>query len=124
MAAFTTSNDGTPVDWRDELHLRAKVSDWAAGEQDESQLTDYIEGRALRWIKELEQVAYMALLARGELGPDYDLAAKILLSLIKLSSVNRQRVDLAAQIAMTTGPNLSRLSDAALRTIELGRTRS
>ena len=56
---------------------------------------------------------------RATAGPDYDLAARILLSLIKLSSVNRQRVDLTAQIAMTTGPDLSGLSDAELRAIEL-----
>jgi hypothetical protein len=108
------------VDWRDERQVRARVSDWAASEQDELQVTEYIESRALTWIKELEQIAYMALLPQGERGPDFDLAAKILLSLIKLSSVNRQRVDLTAQVAMSPGPDLSGLSDAELRAIELG----
>jgi hypothetical protein len=107
------------VDWRDEQQVQAKVSAWAASEQDKFQLTEYIEGRALRWIKELEQIADIALLPPGDRGPDYDLATRILLSLIKLSSVNRQRVDLTAQIAMTTGPDLSGLSDAELRAIEL-----
>ena len=85
----------------------------------ELQPIEYIECRALKWIKELEQIADIALSPQGDRGPDYDLGAKILLSLIKLSSVNRQRVDLTAQIAMTTGPDLSGLSDAELRAIEL-----
>ena len=78
------------------------------------------KSRAFGWIKELEQITDIALLPQCDRGPDYDLAARILLSLIKLSSLNRQRVDLTAQIAMTTGPDLSRLSDAELRAIELG----
>ena len=119
MAQYTTRNDGIAVDWRDELRVRAKVAEWAAGEQDQSQLTDFIESRALRWIKELEQVVDIALLPQDDRGPDYDLAVRILISLIKLSSVNRQRVDFTAQLAMSTGPDLSGLSDAELRAIEL-----
>ena len=101
-ASYTTSDYDTPVDWPDEQQVLTKVSAWAASEQDKFQLTEYIEGRALRWIKELEQIADIALLPPGDRGPDYDLATRILLSLIKLSSVNRQRVDLTAQIAMRT----------------------
>ena len=70
--------------------------------------------------EELEHIGVIALESDGENGPDYDLAAKIRLSLIKLSSVNRQRVDLTAQVAMTSGPDLSNLSEAELRAIELG----
>jgi hypothetical protein len=107
------------VDWRDEQQVRHRVSEWAAGEHDGLQLTEYIESRALKWIKELGQIADIALSPHGDRGPDYDLAARILLSLIKLSSVNRQRVDLTAQIAMSSGPDLSGLSDTELRAIEL-----
>jgi hypothetical protein len=119
MAQYTTRNDGTAVDWRDELQVRVKVSARAASEQDELQLTDYIEGRALTWIKALEQIADIALLPHGDRAPDYHVAARILLSLIKLSSVDRQRVDVTAKIAMSPGPDLSGLSDAELRAIEL-----
>ena len=117
--SYTTSDYDTPVDWRDEQQVQAKVGAWAASEQDKFLLTDYVESNTLKWIEELEQIAYIALLPQRGRGPDYDLAARILLSLIKLSSVNRQRVDLTAQIAMTTGPDLSGLSDAELRAIEL-----
>jgi hypothetical protein len=119
MARYTTGNKGSAVDWRDELQVRAKVDEWASSEQDEIQLSDYIESRALGRIKELEQIADLALLPQGDRGPDYELAAKILLGLLKLSSLNRQRVDLTAQIAMSTGPDLGGLSDAELRAIEL-----
>jgi len=43
-----------PVDWRDKQQVRTKVMEWAAGEQDELRLTEYIESNTLRWIKELE----------------------------------------------------------------------
>ena|SRR6516165_1982787 len=112
-------DDRTPVDWRNEQQVQAKVGAWAASEQDKFLLTDYVESNTLKWIEELEQIAYIALLPQRGRGPDYDLAARILLSLIKLSSVNRQRVDLTAQIAMSSGPDLSGLSDAELRAIEL-----
>jgi hypothetical protein len=108
------------VDWRDELQVWPKARDWAASELEELQLTEYIESRALKWIKELEQIADLALQPCDDLPPDYDLAAKILLSLIKLSSVNRQCVDLTFQFAMGTGSDLSGLFDAELRAIELG----
>jgi hypothetical protein len=108
-----------PVDWRDKQQVRTKVMEWAAGEQDELRLTEYIESNTLRWIKELEQIADIALMPQGDRAPDYDLAVTILLSLIKLSSVTRQRVDLTAQVAMGTGPDLSGLSEAELRAIEL-----
>ena len=85
-----------------------------------NQPSDYIESRVLRWIPELEQIDVITLEGSGEEGPDYDLAAKIRLSLIKLSSVNRQPVDLTAQVAMRSGPDLSTLSQAELRAIELG----
>ena len=117
--SYTTSDYDTPVDWRDEQQVQAKVSEWAAGDQEELQLTDYIESRGVKWIKELEEIADIARSPQGDRAPDYDLAARILLSLIKLSSVNRQRVDLTAQIAMSSGPDLSGLSDAELRAIEL-----
>ena len=48
-----------------------------------------IESRVLAWIQELEQVGAIALEGNGEEGPDFVLGAKIRLSLIKLSSVNR-----------------------------------
>ena len=117
--SYTPSGYSAPVDWRDELQGLPKVGEWAAGEHDGLQLTENIESRALKWIMELEQIADIALLPQGDRAPDYDLAARILLSLIKLSSVNRQRVDLTAQIAMSSGPDLSGLSDAELRAIEL-----
>jgi hypothetical protein len=43
----------------------------------------------LAWIQEREQVGAIALEGNGEEGPDFVLGAKIRLSLIKLSSVNR-----------------------------------
>jgi len=91
----------------------------ASSEREEPQLAEYIESRVLRWIKELEQIAYMALLQQGEGGPDYVLAAKILLGLLKFSSLNRQRIDLTPQVEMTTGPDLSGLSEGELRAIDL-----
>jgi hypothetical protein len=91
----------------------------ASSEREEPQLAEYIESRVLRWIKELEQIAYMALLQQGEGGPDYVLAAKILLGLLKFSSLNRQRIDLSPQVEMTTGPDLSGLSEGELRAIDL-----
>ena len=118
-ASYTTSDYDTPVDWRDELQGLPKVGEWAAGEHDGLQLTENIESRALKWIMELEQIADIALMPQGDRAPDYDLAVTILLSLIKLSSVTRQRVDLTAQVAMGTGPDLSGLSEAELRAIEL-----
>jgi len=39
--------------------------------------------------------------------------------LVKLSNASRQRLDLTAQIAMSSGPDLSQLSDNELRAIEL-----
>ena len=109
------------VNWHDEQQVGLKVGEWLASEwQQELQPTEYIEGRTLKWIKQLEQIADLALRLQGDLPPDYDLAAKILLGLVKLSSVSRQRVDLTAQIAMSSGPDLSQLSDSELRAIELG----
>ena len=69
--------------WTGATQVRAKVSDWVASEQDESQLTDYIESRAPRWIKELEQIAQSALFQQGDCVPDYERAAKVLLCLLK-----------------------------------------
>ena len=105
--------------WAKQKQTRHRVSEWAASEQDKFQLTDYVESTTLKSIKELEQIAEIALLPPGRRAPDYDLAARILLSLIKLSSVNRQCIDVKAQVAMGTGPDLSGLSDAELRSIEL-----
>ena len=45
--------------------------------QEDLQSTEYVEGRALKWIKQLEQLADLALRPQGDLPPDYDLAAKI-----------------------------------------------
>ena len=81
-ASHTTDDDITAVDWRDELQVRLKVSAWAASEQEELQLTEYIESRAPKWIKELEQIADLALRPLDDLPPDCDLAAKILLGLV------------------------------------------
>jgi len=61
----------------------------------------------------------MALLPQGERGPNYELAAKILLGLVKFSSLNRQRFDMSAQIVMARGSDLSGRSETELRTIEL-----
>ena len=58
----------------------------------------------------------MALLPQGERGPNYELAAKILLGLVKFSSLNRQRFDMSAQIVMARGSDLSGLSETELRT--------
>ena len=55
MAQNTTRNDGNAVDWRDELQVRAKVDEWAAGEQAQSQRTDYVESRILGLIRSLSR---------------------------------------------------------------------
>jgi len=70
MAQNTTRNDGNAVDWRDELQVRAKVDEWAAGEQAQSQRTDYVESRVLGLIKELEQIVDVALSLYGDQPPD------------------------------------------------------
>jgi hypothetical protein len=116
------ATDDSTLDWCDEQGVRPKVGDWTMTEQwqEDLQSTDYIEGRTLKWIKELERIADLALRRGGAEPPDYELAAKILLGLVKLSSVSRQRVDLTAQIAMSSGPDLSQLTDQELKAIELG----
>ena len=119
--AYAISNDGTPADRYHDRQMRHRVGEWNASEhsQEDLQLADYIESRALKWIMELELIADLALHPRGDLPPDYELAAKIFLGLVKLSNASRQRLDLTAQIAMSSGPDLSQLSDNELRAIEL-----
>jgi hypothetical protein len=96
------------------------------GSTHRAQLADYIESRALKWIKDLEQTADLTLHPPTDLPPGYDLAAKILLGLLKLSSLNRQRIDISAQVAMTTGPDLSSLYNEQLDELALriGRVKS
>ena len=120
--AHMIDDGGTQVDRRGEQLPWRKAGDWVAGEQwqEDLQSTEYIESRALKWIKELERIADLALRPRGDRMPDYELAAKIFLGLLRFSSVSRQRLDLTAQIAMSGGPDLSQLSDNKLRAIELG----
>jgi hypothetical protein len=117
---YATDQTGT-LDWSSEQQVRSKAYAWTMTEQWQEDLhsTEYVESRTLKWIKQLEQIAHFALRPQGEAPPDYDLAAKILLGLLKLSSVSRQRVELTAQIAMSSGPDLSQLSDSELRAIEL-----
>ena len=67
--SYTTSDYDTPVDWRDEQQVQAKVSEWAAGDQEELQLTDYIESRGVKWIKELEEIADIARSPQGDRRP-------------------------------------------------------
>lgn len=119
---WTTNADGSLVNWKDEAQVREKIATtWTEGWDKEIPASEYIESRALKWVRELEQISDVALQPlTTDTGPDYDLAAKIKLSLVKLSSANRQRVDLTAQIALTAGPDLKGLSDAELKAIELG----
>jgi hypothetical protein len=116
-SSWFTNPDGSPVDWRDENQVRAKVV--AQWNENWNQPSDFIGSRVLTWIHELEQMCASAMQGCVEDGPDYDLAANILLGLVKLSSVSRQRRDLTAQIAMSRGPDLSQLSESELRAIEL-----
>jgi hypothetical protein len=114
--AWLTNAEGEWIDWSDPRQVHTKVfADWDESWQKERQPTDYIESRALVWVRELEKIGLVAL-RQG----DYDLAAKVRLALLKFSSVNRQRIDMTAQIAMTSGPDVSSLSDDELRAIELG----
>ena len=41
--------------------------------QEDLQSTEYIEGRTLKWIKQLEQIADLALRPQADLPPEYDL---------------------------------------------------
>lgn len=80
--------------------MQSRVCAWTTSEQrqEDLQSTEYIEGCTLKWIKQLEQIADLALRPLDDMAPNYDLAAKILLGLVELSSVGRQRVEI-------TGPD-------------------
>ena len=53
-------------------------------------------------------------------GGEPELAARIYMALFQLSSVNRRPIDVSAQVTMQSPPDLSGLSEAELKTIELG----
>ena len=71
--------------WSGGQQVRPRVGEWTITEQwqEDLQSTEYIEGRTLKWIKQLEQIAALALRPQGEAPPDYDLVAKILLEAVE-----------------------------------------
>jgi hypothetical protein len=75
---------------------------------------EYIEARTLTWLKELDRLGDLALR-----DGDLDLAARIRLALLKFSSVNRQRIDVAQQTALAPPTDLSELSEIELKALEL-----
>jgi hypothetical protein len=119
--SWITHPNGELVNWHDPDQVRKSVAanfneDW----HKEVQPVDWVEARALTWLRELEQIGRDVLKPTDpDAEPNYDLAAKIRLALVKFSSVNRQRIDLNAQIAMQPPKDLSGLSDADLKAIEL-----
>jgi hypothetical protein len=59
------------MDWHEDQQIRPTVGEWKAGGQwqEDLLLTEYIESRVLKWIKELEQMADLALQPQGDLPP-------------------------------------------------------
>jgi hypothetical protein len=76
---------------------------------------DCVERRTLNWLKRLDQLGADAMR-----GGEPELAARIYMALFQLSSVNRRPIDVSAQVTMQSPPDLSGLSEAELKTIELG----
>ena len=81
---YPADDDGALVGWSGGQQVRPRVGGWTMTDQrqEELQSTEYIESRTLKWIKQLEQIADLALRPLDDLPPDCDLAAKILLGLV------------------------------------------
>jgi hypothetical protein len=77
--------------------------------------TERVKSRTLNWLRELDRLGVAAIMD-GE----PELGARIYLALLQLSSVNRRCIDVSAQMAMQSPTDLSGLSEAELKAIELG----